>query len=346
MDTTALVSIIIPVYNVEPYLVEALDSVIHQTYTNLEIIIIDDGSTDGSGKICDDYAKKDNRIRIIHQENKGLSTARNIGLNIMTGEFVAFLDPDDAFHLDYVKKLISRIIQHQADLVMCKFTIHNTEKTMEHGVTDFLKPAIQSGIYNRIQMINALFDGYANYAVWNKLFRRELWTYIRFPDGHVHEDREPLFKIINQCIKIIIIDEPLYLHRKRPGSITTTFSYKNVYDLLFSASQVEAYFNEKTHNLFPKDIQKKAKLYQLKILIQVYAIIDEVKKEIDKINKKTEKKKLRQQIIKSVKQNGMDGCSIRFKIAYAIIRFCPWLFRFIYLIQRPFRLLFFKLTGK
>ena len=102
-----IVSIIIPVYNVAPYLVEALDSVVHQSYGNLEIIIIDDGSTDGSAEICDDYARRDRRIRLIHQENKGIGAARNVGLDIMNGEAVAFLDSDDAYDPDFIEAMVS-----------------------------------------------------------------------------------------------------------------------------------------------------------------------------------------------------------------------------------------------
>ena len=108
MQYDPLVSVIIPVYNVEPYLKEALDSVLDQSYQNLEIILIDDGSTDRSGKICDDYSETDDRIRVIHQENKGLSSARNKGLDLMHGELVAFLDPDDAYHPDYVSAMTKR----------------------------------------------------------------------------------------------------------------------------------------------------------------------------------------------------------------------------------------------
>ncbi len=120
MRNDALISIVIPVYNVRPYLAEALDSVIHQTYANLEILLVDDGSTDGSGEICDEYASKDPRIRVIHQENKGLSASRNAGLDRMRGESVAFLAPDDAFDPCFIEKLAAALNREQADLAMCK----------------------------------------------------------------------------------------------------------------------------------------------------------------------------------------------------------------------------------
>ena len=120
-----LVSVIIPVYNVAPFLNEALDSVIHQTYTNLEILIIDDGSTDESGEICDKY-KRDQRVQVIHQENRGLSAARNIGLDMMTGDIVAFLDSDDKYNKDYISRLLISMEQHGSDITICKFSNHKT----------------------------------------------------------------------------------------------------------------------------------------------------------------------------------------------------------------------------
>ena len=123
MEIGGLVTIIIPVYNTAPYLLEALDSVIQQDYSNLEIIIIDDGSTDGSEKICDIYAEKDSRIRVIHQENKGLSCARNTGLDIMSGDSVAFLDSDDVLHPTYVKTMVAAMCRKKTDLVVCRYSI-------------------------------------------------------------------------------------------------------------------------------------------------------------------------------------------------------------------------------
>lgn len=116
-----MISVIVPVYNVEPYLEEAIESVIHQTYTDLEIILVDDGSTDDSGKICDRYQKKDSRIKVVHQENRGLSAARNAGLDICKGEMIAFLDSDDAFCTDMLQKMSDAMLESGADIVECNY---------------------------------------------------------------------------------------------------------------------------------------------------------------------------------------------------------------------------------
>ena len=132
-----LISVIIPVYNVRHYLKEALDSVIFQTYRNLEIIIIDDGSTDGSREICDDYLD-DSRVTVIHQKNKGLSAARNAGLDIMTGEYVAFLDSDDAYQSSFIEEMVNAIVREVADIVVCKYTVHSTVSEMDYSKTENL----------------------------------------------------------------------------------------------------------------------------------------------------------------------------------------------------------------
>ena len=116
-----LVSVIIPVYNVKHYIRECIDSVIHQTYSNLDIILIDDGSVDGSDSMCDYYKLKDKRIRVIHQENHGLSAARNAGLDVMLGDFVSFLDSDDSFFPDMIQKMVSGIVKTNSDIIACGY---------------------------------------------------------------------------------------------------------------------------------------------------------------------------------------------------------------------------------
>ena len=321
-----LVSVIVPVYNVLPYLREALDSVINQTYRKLEILIIDDGSTDGSDKICDEYAEKDQRICVIHQENKGLSSARNAGLN-----------------RSFIEKLKSALDREQADLALCKYTDHYTTKKMNRGRYNVLKPRIQAGIYNRIDMFLALSDGMVNVSVWNKLYRRELWKEVRFQDGHVYEDREATFRIINECEKTAVIDAPLYYHRIRPESITATPSWDFLSDRVLAAFRVDNFVSENLAEELPEKNIRRIRQTSLNSAITAYARAYKVKEEFDR---HTEREKLRQQIIRNGKKIGIENCIIKTRAAYHMIHFCPWLFGISYPIYRPIRMLVYKLTGR
>lgn len=126
----AFVSVIVPVFNVKSFLPEALDSLLAQTYQKLEIILVDDGSNDGSEKICDAFAKNDGRIRVIHKQNEGVSAARNTGLSVMHGEVVAFLDSDDAFHPEFVRTMLTAMQTEDADMAICKYSLYKTERKM------------------------------------------------------------------------------------------------------------------------------------------------------------------------------------------------------------------------
>ena len=339
----ALVSVIIPVYNVEPYLCEALDSVIRQTYSNLEIIVIDDGSVDGSGRICDEYAEKDQRICVIHQENKGLSNARNAGLDRMTGEMVAMLDPDDKYDITFIEELKSAMDREQADLALGKYTVHYTIGKMNRRKKDIPEPSVQAGIYDRIGILSALTDGLVNVAVWNKLYRRELWKEIRFPDGHVCEDQEVAYRIINQCKKTVVVDLPLYYHRKRPGSITANLSWTFLCDQMLAKSKVEEFVTENLSDVLPEDSVLKTRQTCLNAMMIAYTRLFKVR---EKIDKKTESEELRQRIIRTGKKIGIRNCKIKTKAAYQMIRFCPWLLRLAYPVYLPVRLFVHKLTGK
>ena len=145
-----LVSIIVPVYNVAPYLREALDSIVNQTYKDLEILIIDDGSTDGSSAICEEYASKDPRIRLIHQSNKGLSGARNTGLEHATGDYVAFIDSDDSVSPVFIESLVNAMTSSSASIAVCKFSIINTSGSMTGVAASSLIPSIDPFIQYKL----------------------------------------------------------------------------------------------------------------------------------------------------------------------------------------------------
>lgn len=241
-----LVSVIVPVYNVKPYLREAIDSVINQTYHHLEIILVDDGSTDGSSQICDQYQHKDKRIRVIHQKNKGLSGARNAGLDIMRGEIVSFLDPDDAFLPEMIELLVKNMMKSQADISACGFYTCRTEKRLSasHYESVF---ALKRGCVISQDALRLMLDNQINIAVWNKLYRRHLFNDLRFPDGYVFEDQLTTPILLERANRVVMLQQPLLLYRnQRPGSIKMTYSEQNNHDWLYAMRFKEAFILKHT----------------------------------------------------------------------------------------------------
>ena len=207
MDISSpLVSVIIPVFNVELYLRQCLDSVINQTYKNLEILVIDDGSTDNCGKICDEY-EKDRRVKVFHTENRGLSAATNLGLDNATGDYISFIDSDDWIDVDFLKRQIESI--DDAD-VLC---ISKYE-----------------GIYNGLEALSALINHQIGDVAWNKLYKKECFRKSRFPEGRVFEDVAIMYKVLHQSRVVRCKGINGYHHRKRCGSITQSKDSKVYFD--------------------------------------------------------------------------------------------------------------------
>lgn len=218
-----LISVIIPVYNVEQYLEECIDSILSSTYQNLEIILVDDGSPDRCPQICDDYAKKDTRIRVIHQRNQGLSAARNAGLQIATGMYIAFVDSDDVISPVLYEKLVAVMQKENADLVACEYTRniekldHTCDYTDEqlHFVLGF-EPCL-SVLTNTPQVRSFTWT---NCMVWNKLFRRDRIHALFQLDAMPAEDQLFSWEYAKFCNKLVIIPKVLYFWRPNQRSIT------------------------------------------------------------------------------------------------------------------------------
>ena len=208
-----MISVIVPVYNVEKYIRACLDSIINQTYRDLEIILVDDGSTDNSGAICDEYAKKDSRIKVIHKENGGQSVARNIGLQKAKGEFIGFVDSDDSIELDMFESLFSAI--QNVDIAICGYNLVAGDKRIESGLLG------QNKTLNQAELWKEIF-GNLNNAVWNKLFRRELLSGICFDAKFAHGE-DLIFNILylKSAKTGKYINRYLYNYYKRGDSITT-----------------------------------------------------------------------------------------------------------------------------
>lgn len=225
-----LISVIVPVYNVQDYVVKCVESITNQTYSNLEIILVDDGSTDKSGLICDKIAKQDKRIRVIHKENGGLSDARNSGLDNANGEYIAFVDSDDYINKHMYKILMNNLRKDKADISMCGYKMVD-DYTSNGDYTEYEMYAnldvdinnIKRHVYkSKNDKIECIFPAKIRYTVmWNKIYSKEIWKTLRFPKGEVYEDEQLFYKIIYNCKKITVCEEKMYNYVQRNNSITS-----------------------------------------------------------------------------------------------------------------------------
>lgn len=220
-----LISVIIPVYRVEDYLRECVDSVINQTYKNLEIILVDDGSPDNCGKICDEYAQKDERVRVIHKKNGGLSDARNVGIAQSSGEYLMFVDSDDLLTEDSIGFLYDLIIKNNAQLAVGGRERFDSE-TNAILDTDFSEEESNT-VFDKVAMMRNSFKN--GCAAWARLYSREVHADIQFPVGKINEDEAIVLRILERCSRIAQSNHIVYRYRCRPESITTsTFSLKKL----------------------------------------------------------------------------------------------------------------------
>lgn len=215
------ISIIVPVYRVEAYLEACLDSILGQTHRNLQIILVDDGSPDGCGAICDAYGAKDARIHVIHQPNGGVAAARNAGLSAATGEWIGWVDADDWIAPDMFSYLLENALSEQADVCSCGRYEELAGSTGFYGTTE---PALldQKGAIRALLESRVLDD-----ALYDKLWKRELFQGIRFPEGKTYEDLATVYRLFCQAERILCLPEPKYHYRRRPGSIMADTSLPN-----------------------------------------------------------------------------------------------------------------------
>ena len=221
-----LISVIVPVYNVEKYLSYCLDSIIQQSYDNLEIILINDGSTDGSKSICEEYVEKDQRIRLINQKNKGLSGARNTGLDNCIGEYITFIDSDDYIVNDYIEYLYSMITEH-VTISMCNSKIVKSydNKNLESSVGEI--KSLNQKEYFKMTLYNVRY-----LSAWGKLFHKKHFTRIRFPEGMLNEDIYIMGDIFSNIDNIVLGTSDKYKYVKRLNSITTGKFSERKFDLV------------------------------------------------------------------------------------------------------------------
>jgi len=226
----AVITVIVPVYNTAAYLPACLESIRAQTHANLEILLIDDGSTDGSGEICNAFARRDCRFRVIHQENRGLSAARNAGLDAAQGQYISFVDSDDEIVPEMLEILLRELEKAGADMALCNL------RRLPGGDTP-----MAPGVLNTAEFLERLLGEEAWYYVTvpNKLYTRALWRDLRFPEGYIHEDEAVIYELAARCRRIAIAAPALYFYRVRPGSITAGADIRHSDKLLAIARRNE-----------------------------------------------------------------------------------------------------------
>lgn len=209
-----LISVVVPIYGVEKYLDKCVASIVNQTYPHLEIILVDDGSPDGCGALCDEWVKRDNRIKVVHKENGGLSDARNAGIPYATGEYISFVDSDDYLDSTFYERLYTTMQETGAEIVECA-----TRYVGENGSELKIRPS-KEGMFDKLTALKLLILENGLYqTVWNKLYRREVVDGLLFAKGRYNEDEFWTYKVFDRAEKIVAFQEPLYNYLQRKSSI-------------------------------------------------------------------------------------------------------------------------------
>lgn len=219
-----IISVIVPIYKVEKYLNRCIDSIIGQTYTNLEIILVDDGSPDKCPKICDEWAKKDQRIKVIHKKNGGLSDARNAGMKIVTGDYIAFVDSDDWIHVQMYQRMVHLLEKTDADVCECNI------KKANKKVDNICFSAKETGqVLTKLECLYGVIEQTVQPVVWNKIYRREIVDNLQFKKGKYNEDEFWTYLALDRITKMVQLDEELYYYFYREDSIINeTYSLRRL----------------------------------------------------------------------------------------------------------------------
>lgn len=253
-----MISIIIPIYNVEKYLDTCLDTVVNQTYRDIEIILVDDGAKDNSGVIADNWANKDQRIKVIHQENGGLSKARNTGIKAASGQYLIFVDSDDVVALNMVERLYELVVEHQAQIAIA-------DAQHIFGERKEYRAAGQIKVYTNLEAIREMW--YQNSflpSAWGKIYQKELFEGVQYKEGIIFEDVEVMHRLFYQCSKIVYSTEELYGYVHHEASITTNpFSQKDLV-ILDICDQILDFSRDKP------EISRAAKHYYIVGALRVY----------------------------------------------------------------------------
>lgn len=261
------ISVIVPVYNVEQFIKKCIDSIRLQSYSNLEIILVDDGSTDASSQICDEYAQIDERICVLHRKNEGPSSARNAGLDAATGEYIAFIDSDDYIAENYFEVLLQVLKETSVEMSLVRYQSVDEENNYRMNVETFLDDGTVS-VHSGTEVINTRYrkDTLIYVVVWGKLFKRDVWRQLRYPEGCFHEDERVERDLYSRINNFASVDKKLYFYRVREGSIMDKMTEKRYNDML-EWIRIEINYYKESGNAY---MEHEAKRYFCRMYVKYY----------------------------------------------------------------------------
>lgn len=312
-----LISVIVPIYNVECYLKTCIDRIVNQTYSNLEIILVDDGSPDKCPEICDEYEKNDSRVKVIHQENGGLAHARNVGIANSNGAYLTFVDSDDYVSNDYVASLYKGLIESDADISIASLIVFkesesscvSQERTpfVEIAKNDYFKEYVSIKAEKSMPFITA----------WNKLYKKELFEGIKYPKGKLYEDAFTTYKLIEKAKKIVYSTTKLYFYRLNSQSILgQSFKEKHI-------EMVEA-FRDARDYFYQKGNAEIAEMFLSPLLMREIYCWWGAKRILK--NKRLAKKLLYEFRTDSRCLKYHGGVNLLWFFIFKVISYCPWLY--------------------
>lgn len=278
-----VISVIVPIYNVDEYLDRCIESIVNQSYTNLEIILVDDGSPDNCPSLCDDWAKKDSRIKVIHKENGGAGSARNTGIKNATGEWIGFVDGDDSIDEKFYNTLLQKALSYSADISACDFFFidENGEKNLEEYCTEICT-------FDSNELLEEFYSSCKSHWVsfCNKIIKKEMFEGLSFPEHRYFEDWTLAPMLYFKSRKTVYSPEPLYNYFYREGSAIHTETIKRYSDCveadiehyLFFNKQNISIYNDQIRSFMFSDFKKCVKVYRLRDRAQLTAIYSRVNK--------------------------------------------------------------------
>ena len=286
-----MISVIVPVYNVEKYLSRCMESILKQTYTNMEIILINDGSTDCSGEICKYYGELDARIRVINKENGGLSSARNTGLNSARGQYVAFVDSDDYISENFIEEMIHILRTENVDIVQCKMAMGNEENY------EFPNGACSSIVYSNIEYLRNMYSIEAFDGSPFKVYRKDVFKNIRFPEGRCCEDVATTYRLVYAAKRVALYPKQLYYYYQSSDSIMRgKYKLDKANKLLSFEERLDFFLNIGERRLYERALQQ-----YIAVLLREYWLVKssyhrekiakEIKKKIRNVLKEIKKAK-------------------------------------------------------